>query len=46
MWNFVIFTRRKITDAWLFVLFSRGDCIDPVGLEYRERAYSNGNEKF
>ena len=35
------FTRRKITDASLF--FSRGDCFDPVVLEYRRRAHSNGN---
>ena len=25
------------------VFFSRGDGIDPVVLEYRERAHSNGN---
>jgi len=33
---------------WLFVVvfFSRGDRIDLVGLERKDRARSNGNEKF
>ena len=29
-----------------FFLFPRGDRIDPVVLEFCERAHSNGNEKF
>jgi len=51
MWNFVIFARRKITDACLFVclllffffkFFLWSDCIEPIALEYRERTDSNG----
>ena len=42
IWNFVFFARRKITDARLFVFFSRGNRIDPVVLKYRERAHSEG----
>ena len=30
----------------LFFIFPRGDCIDPVVLEFCGRAHSNGNEKF
>ena len=28
------------------ILFSKGDCTDPVVLKFCERAHSNGNEKF
>ena len=41
---FSSFATRKITDAFLFVLFfPRSDRIKIVVLEDRERAHSNGN---
>ena len=46
MWNLYFFARRKIRDVCLFVfcyLFVRGDCTDPVVLEYFERAHSAEN---
>ena len=54
MWNFVLFARRKITDARLFVLFffflclcvilflCEGDRTEPMVLLVRERTRSNG----
>ena len=49
--EFIFFGRRKIMDACLFVccFFSFSRCpsrFDPVVLEYRERAYLNGNKTF
>ena len=42
--EFSFFARRKIMDACLFVVFFiRSDHINPVVLEYRKRAHSNGN---
>ena len=38
---FFFFARRKITDACIF--FSRGNHIEIVVLEDRERVHSNGN---
>ena len=41
MWNFVYFATRQITDACFF--FFQVDRINPVVLECREWAHSNGN---
>ena len=52
IWNFVFFcqkTNHGCVFIFLFLLlffFSRVDGIDPVVLDFCERAHSNGNEKL
>ena len=53
MWNFVFFCQKAdhgcvfiCLFVFFFVFFPRGDRIDPVVLECRERAHSKINEKF